>query len=411
MKKISRRELLKLGGTGAAAVAGAAATVAATARAEAQPRAQRRSSRKAPSTDSANLPQIPRRVLGKTGQSIPILLVGGSMPWDRNFDPRLPEAVRFGANYFDSARGYAGSERALANFHRRAKARDQIWITSKSKAHDPKGFESSLATSLRELDTDRVDMYYLHGLSDASYLSSELERTVARLKKSGKMRYFGFSCHHGNVAELLSKAAELDWIDSVMFRYNFRQYGDKALNKAIDAAHRADVGLIAMKTQGSEASFRDAWKKFEKTGKWNKFQAVLKAVWADQRITAAVSEMTSFDQMRENIAAAVDRTELSAIDRQALDRYARDTRALACDGCDHLCGAAAGAPVRIGDTMRYLMYAETYGKVERARDLFRALPAAARDLNSGDFGAASAACPHGVDLVAHMDRAKRLFSS
>ena len=29
-----------------------------------------------------------------------------------------------------------------------------------------------------------------------------------------------------------------------------------------------------------------AWKKFQKTGKWNKFQSVLKAVWADDRIAA-----------------------------------------------------------------------------------------------------------------------------
>ena len=44
-----------------------------------------------------------------------------------------------------------------------------------------------------------------------------------------------------------------------------------------------------MKTQGSEASAsRDAWQKFEQTGKWTKHQAVLKAVWADDRIAAAV---------------------------------------------------------------------------------------------------------------------------
>ena len=62
-----------------------------------------------------------------------------------------------------------------------------------------------------------------------------------------------------------------------MFRYNFRQYGNDKLNRGIDACVKAKVGLIAMKTQGSEASFRDAWKKFEKSGKWNKYQAVLGA--------------------------------------------------------------------------------------------------------------------------------------
>ena len=88
------------------------------------------------------------------------------------------------------------------------------------------------------------------------------------------MRFFGFSCHDGNVAELLELAAKTPWIDSVMFRYNFQQYGNDELNRAIDAAHKAKVGLIAMKTQGSAVSFEPQWKKFEQTGKWNKYQAV-----------------------------------------------------------------------------------------------------------------------------------------
>lgn len=46
-----------------------------------------------------------------------------------------------------------------------------------------------------------------------------------------------------------------------MFRYNFRQYGNKELNTAIDACAKADVGLIAMKTQGSESGIADAWKR------------------------------------------------------------------------------------------------------------------------------------------------------
>jgi hypothetical protein len=37
--------------------------------------------------------QVPRRVLGKTGEKIPILLMGGSMHMDPRFDPRLAEAV------------------------------------------------------------------------------------------------------------------------------------------------------------------------------------------------------------------------------------------------------------------------------------------------------------------------------
>ena len=38
-------------------------------------------------------------------------------------------------------------------------------------------------------------------------------------------------------------AAKTPWVDSVMFRYNFRQYGNKELNKAMDACVKAGVGF------------------------------------------------------------------------------------------------------------------------------------------------------------------------
>jgi predicted aldo/keto reductase-like oxidoreductase len=215
----------------------------------------------------------------------------------------------------------------------------------------------------------------------------------------------------------LLRAAEFDhlggarpFIDAVMFKYSFRDYGNKELNLAIDAAHKADVGLIAMKTQSSEAGIAGAVQKFQKTGKWNKYQAVLKAVWADPRITAAVSHMETVEQLRENIAAAVDRHELGANEQDALHRYAELTRPYACQGCDHICGAAVDAPVRIATTMRCLMYHDSYGDPAKARRVFAELPAEARRLADVDFGQANRACPHGVNVAAHMQRAAEILT-
>lgn len=361
----------------------------------------------------ASTPQVPKRKLGKTGKEIPILLFGAAVSLDQKFDPKLAEAVRFGVSYFDTADCYLSgtSEIAIGNFLERTKLRDKVWITSKSDAHDPEGFEKTVNESLKKLKTDRVDLYYLHALDDPSVFTKELEKKVAALKKSGKILHFGFSCHDGNVPELLEVAAKTPWVESVMFRYNFRKYDDKALNKAMDNAAKAGVGLIAMKTQGSEASFADAWKKFEQKGKWTKHQAVLKAVWEDQRITAAVSAMKNFEQLRQNIAAAVDKTKLGQLEKDALQRYAEATRAFACDGCDHLCSPAVEGDVKIGTTMRYLMYHDVYEEPEKAQRLFRELPASAQQLAGVDFSGANRACPHGVDVVAHMKRALDVFNA
>jgi uncharacterized protein len=392
-EKFSRRTLLKVGvGTAAgASMLDAPAVLAAAA--------------------DSGLPQVPRRRLGRTGKDIPILLMGGSMSFDQRFDPKLAECLRFGVNYFDTADCYAGggSETAIGNFLERTKKRSDVWITTKSDSWDPDGLESTLRTSLARLKTDHVDMYFLHMLDDASKISSETAKVAERMKTEGRIKHFGFSCHSHNVVDLLQRAAATSWVDAIMFRYNFREYGNRELNQAMDACAKANIGLIAMKTQGSEAGIADAWKKFEQTGKWSKHQAVLKAVWADPRISAAVSQMDNLDKLKQNIAAALDRSELGLLDREALHRYAQDTRSLACDGCDHHCNPAVAAPVQIGTTLRCLMYHDVYGQPDLARERFRALPSEAQQLAGVDFSGASRACPHGVDVVSLMDRASKVL--
>jgi uncharacterized protein len=362
---------------------------------------------------AADPPRVPRRVLGKTGQKVPILLLGGGSGFDDKFDPRIPRALQHGVDYIDAARKYAGGtcENNAANTLQRIGALDKVWITSKSGNYDAAGFERDVEQSLAQLRRKSIDLYYLHGIEDLAVLDDKaLLQTVERLKKAGKIKYFGFSCHDGTVAELLHKAAGLSLIDSVMFRYNFRQYGDQKLNQAIDAAHKANIGLIAMKTQGSEAGIEDAWKKFEKTGKWTKHQAVLKAVWADARISAAVSHMDSLEKLQQNIAAAVDDQKLGAVEWRAIERYAQATRSLACDGCGQVCRSALARPVDVATTLRCVMYHDVYKDADKARRVFDALPEQARNLADLDFEPARRACPHGLDVGRHMQRAREILS-
>lgn len=390
-RDISRRKLLTLG-AGASAAAAFELT-----------------SRQA----DAQAKKVPRRVLGKTKQSIPILLVGGGSGFRGGIDPRIKLALDHGANYIDTARRYAAgaSERNAGTALEKLKARKNTWITSKTPQWSAAGFAQDVDISRSTLKTDFIDLYFLHGLNDLDPLNDrELIKTIEQLKKEGKIRFFGFSCHHGNVVELLHAAAQRSFVDAVMFKYSFRDYGNSELNRAIDAAHKAGVGLIAMKTQSSEAGFQSAWKKFEKTGKWNKHQAVLKAVWADQRISAAVSHMENLTQMRENLAAALDVSKLSQVEEAAVRRYAELTRPYHCDGCDHICGKAVDAPVQIATTMRCLMYHDSYRDPGKARRVFSRLPPEARRLDGVDFSEANRVCPHGIDVARQMKRALELLA-
>src|SRR5262245_33640037 len=111
-----------------------------------------------PSQIEAAPSQVPRRVLGKTGEKIPIRLMGGSLPLDARFDPKLAECVRYGVNYVDAADCYQGGqcEPAVGAFHTRANLRSKLWITSKSDDHDPKAFEKKFLQSLERLQTSYI---------------------------------------------------------------------------------------------------------------------------------------------------------------------------------------------------------------------------------------------------------------
>lgn len=402
-KNLSRRELLKnvLAGSAAAALGPGAAKVLGAA-------AEGVSSGGAARGGTAVSGGIPRVVLGRTGERIPRLVQGTAMNLNLAL---LKRSYDLGVTYLDTADCYSGgnSEKVIGTFLEKTGLRKKIWITTKSDRHDPQGMVKTLRQSLQRLKTDHVELLFLHNMGDIKSLSGEMKQTVARLKKSGKIKYFGFSTHAPTVAEALHAAADAGWVDAIMFKYNFRAYGDDALNRAIDHAKQANIGLIAMKTQASAFSFGEKVEPFKVKG-FTQHQAVLKAVWEDERIDAAVSHMQNVQQLEQNVAAARDRTRLGAVFIDDLHRYADATSDRYCRGCDHICSAALERPIPVADTLRYLMYHDEYGEADRARGLFRQLAAAERDHTGVDFRRASEACPYGLDVAALMERAHRVLA-
>ena len=135
-------------------------------------------------------------------------------------------------------------------------------------------------------------------------------------------------------------------------------------------------------------------------------QAKLKAVWENPQISAICSQMPTMSILMANIAAAVDRTSLTDNDRKHLDRYARETYSHYCAGCTQICQNAVAGNVPVGDVMRYLMYARSYGDSNDARQRFAALPdAVRRQMRQADYSSAEARCPRQLPIARLMGEA------
>lgn len=354
---------------------------------------------------------LPLVTLGKTGQKIPALGMGTSWSLQPSF---VQAALAAGIRYIDCSESYEGGacEKVLGEvFARTGRRKDVYMVTKNSRAkRNPAAYEQRLNASLERLQTDYVDCYYLHGVDgrEISLLHDPaVKAAFEKLKRSGKIRFCGLSCHDRRLPEIVTAAAECGWIDQIMIQYNYRTMNGDAIRRALDKAAKADLGLVAMKTQGGAGSFPEAngspkFQEFVDKG-FKKQQAAIKTVLAEGRMHAVVSEMTNRDQLRDNIAAAAN-PKLSSRDRQLLEEHRQATAHLYCHGCGHHCEPAAGG-VAVAEILRYLRYDEVYGKRTRARELYRALPLEARDIARADLAAAQAACPHGLPIADLLRRA------
>jgi len=354
---------------------------------------------------------VPMRELGNTGIQIPILQLGTAQRLDPRYDKVMHRSFQEGVTWFDTALsyGWGSSHRAVANFLTQIGDRKRLWLTSKSQSERVSGLQEGMDEALAELGTDYLDLYLMHGIDDLKMLNREYLELGEKLKAQGKTRFFGFSCHDGNVVELMNRAAKVGGIDAILFRYNFRRYGDLELNRAIDACHRTGIGLLAMKTQGSVPRDLESVVGF-RSKEFTLGQAKLKSVWADERINSIVSEMDSVRYVRENVAAARSEKPLTAEESHQLNQLAALTAGYACNGCKHLCEQTIARDVAIAEPLRYLMYFECYGKTGRARDLYRAIPIAKREASEEELQRACQVCPQGIDIPARLRRAHELLA-
>lgn len=358
---------------------------------------------------------MPRRTLGRTGVDVPVLNLGGMFDTINN-QLLLKQAVNWGVTYWDTAEVYGNgqSEEGLGRFFgRNPAARKDIFLTT--KLVQGKGeLEGRFVQCLKRLQTESVDLFYVHAISGLSDITPETLAWVRKLKESGRARFIGFSTH-ANMAGCLSAAPKAGWVDVVMFTYNFRVMGEADMQSAVDACHKAGIGLVAMKTQGTgsqkaespaELAMLDAFLKKGFTDK----QAKLRAVWADERIATICSQMPNLTILSANVAAARNRTALAAGEAALLDRFAEETRAAYCAGCAGICSRAVGGAVPVGDVMRCLMYHRGYNEPTLAREVFASLPEKARErLDRIDYARAEAACPQGLAIGDLMREAKTLL--
>ena len=401
-KRINRRNFLKTAGlVGVGSVIAGAKANAADANGPNVPAAQ------------PPIQKVPKRKLGKTGVDVPVLSLGLARPAEPAI---MRQSLDWGVNYWETSlgAGNGAGEQSIGEFIAKNpdRRKDIFLITKENKSKTAEDLEKCLQTSLKHLNTNYIDLYFgVYMVNDMVRFTDDVKRWAENAKKRGVIKHFGFTTHQ-NMPQCLMAASKIDWIDAIMTTYNFRLLQDKQMQDAIDACHKAGIGLIAMKTQAMRprrgpadanavAAEAEADKKmlahFTEKG-FTEGQAKIKAVMDDERISTVCSSMNSTTMLMTNIAVALNKTKLAADDMDMLRQYALDTCSGYCAGCVHICGpAASGVPV--SDIMRALMYHDSYGEIAHAKATFAEIPDDVKQrLLSVDYSAAEHVCPNRMPI-------------
>ena len=352
--------------------------------------------------DAGSSIKLDYKVLGRTGLKVTTVGMGCMITSDGSVVER---ALDSGINYFDTARSYQhGNNERMVGAALGAK-RKQVVLSTKTEAQDKEGALRQLDASLRELNTDYVDIWYLHGKGSPAAILDDLVEAQQLAKQQGKTRFIGVSTHSGQ-QQVLPWMAQKGVFDVVLTAYNFSM--DASMDEAIATAAKAGMGVVAMKVMaGGSRRVRPGDPLAERLGRPGAMLAALKWAVNKPNVATTIPSMTDMDQLEENLKAMG--SPLSSSDEKVLTAHLETISPLYCRMCGK-CDGSCQKGLPVADVLRYVTYADGYGQFALGRERYMEMAAEHVATRCGDCAECTVQCPYGVKVSSRVARAQELFA-
>lgn len=290
----------------------------------------------------------------------------GCMRFDRargsiNLDKAQAEllaAIDGGVNYLDTAYIYPGSEAALGEILRRTGRREQVYLASKLPHYlirSVEGAEKRFQEQLRRLQTDRIDYYLMHLLTDVDtwerLTALGIPRWLAEKQAAGQIGQVGFSYHGGT--EMFCRLVDAyDW-DFCQIQYNYLDEHTQAGRRGLQYAHAKGLPVIIMEPLRGGRLVElppAARQELDAAGGGSPAQWGLRWLWDQPEVTVVLSGMHSARMVEDNLAAAADAAPgmLTPAERAVYPRVVAAIRAamkVGCTGCGYCQPCPAGVDI------------------------------------------------------------------
>ncbi len=207
---------------------------------------------------------IPYRRLGRTGEMVSLIGVGG-YHLGRQADEQeairiIRTAVDNGVNFLDNCWDYNGGASEL----RMGKAlrdgyRDKVFLMTKIDGRNKETAARQIDESLRRLETDRIDLMQFHEVirmtdPERVFGTDGALEAVAAAQRAGKIRYVGFTGHKSpaiHLQMLETARAHGFRFDAVQMPLNVMDaHYDSFEKQVVPVLVEQDIGVLGMKPLG-----------------------------------------------------------------------------------------------------------------------------------------------------------------
>jgi predicted aldo/keto reductase-like oxidoreductase len=271
--------------------------------------------------------KMPERTLGRTGEKVSLLTVGGlHMSWMETengvVDVAEQEGIKIvrgaidqGVSFVDNAWSYNnGRSETVMGKALKEGYRDKVLVMTKILARNLDDAKKQLETSLERYQLDRVDLIQFHALGaweedvDTIYNGGFLE-WADDVRSSGLTKYIGFTGHNDPAVHLDMIKRGFEW-DTCQMPINLVDYYNPNLSferDVLPVANEKNIGVIAMKTNGYG---RDWFKPVSTPLEGLRYAMSLP-------VSTVVSGMTSEAIMKENVNATLNFKPMSKSEMEA----------------------------------------------------------------------------------------------
>jgi aryl-alcohol dehydrogenase-like predicted oxidoreductase len=203
--------------------------------------------------------RIPMRILGKTGVEVSCLIIGGvagMMDYpSKDFDPveLANAALDAGINYFDTASTYGAGQSEFNFGEVVATRRKEVFLSTKASSRKYDGAMKEIETSLIRLQTDHLDLWNIHGVTDAEDITlwgkpDGCLKAFYKMRDEKVIRFIGVTGHE--TAAAMNRAIDMYEFDTILTTYNPCPRRKPFREQVLPNALNKNMGTIAMKVMG-----------------------------------------------------------------------------------------------------------------------------------------------------------------